>query len=81
MCLGVIKMKKNNNAPVGKKHHEKSRRKFIKAAGKLLVWVPPALVVLSQNPDAFAAQSWNPGKGNRDHPGDGNGGPGTVPPR
>ena len=73
-------MKKNDNNLARTKHHENSRRQFIKKAGKLMVWVPPALVVLSQNRQAFAAQSWNPGRGNRDHPGDGNGGPGTVPP-
>lgn len=55
---------------------KKDRREFLKSAGKMAVWVPPALVVLTHTRDALGAQVWNSGKGNQDHPGQGNGGQG-----
>lgn len=70
---------KNNNSvrPINSK--KKTRREFIKSVGKLAMWIPPALIVLSHSKEALAAQSWNPGRGNQNHPGDGNGGPRQVP--
>ena len=50
------------------------RREFIKSVGKLAVWVPPTLVVLTHTRDALGAQVWNSGKGNQNHHGQGNGG-------
>lgn len=73
--LGGDNMKKNNNTEQMIQNHNHSRREFIKKTGRLLAWVPPALVVISQNRQAFANQSWNNGRGNLDHYGDGNGGP------
>ena len=40
---------------------EKSRREFIKAAGKLAVYTPPALMLLMRpTPDAIAASAGGP---------------------
>lgn len=73
--MDVAAMKKNHNTSDQIRPREKTRREFIQSIGKLAVWVPPTLVVLSHSKEALAAQSWNSGEGNKDHPGDGNGGP------
>lgn len=68
-------MKKNNDTNHNSKTHDRSRRQFLKTAGKMAAWIPPALIVISSNQKAFANQSWNNGQGNLDHYGTGNGGP------
>ena len=39
-------MKKNNNKNTPSDHPEESRRRFLKAAGKLAVYTPPAMMLL-----------------------------------
>jgi len=51
-------MKKDNNRPEDKKPLKESRRDFMKSAGKLALWIPPALVVLTHSKEALAKKSW-----------------------
>jgi hypothetical protein len=44
-------------------NRQESRRKFIKTAGKLAVYTPPAMMLLAQ-PSAHAISSCNNGFGN-----------------
>jgi hypothetical protein len=44
-------------------NHDDARRTFIKTAGKLAVYAPPAMLLLAQ-PKAYAQSSCNNGGGN-----------------
>lgn len=45
------------------KNTEESRRRFLKKAGKLAIYTPPAMMLLMQ-PNAYATSSCNNGYGN-----------------
>ena len=46
-----------------RKPNEESRRKFLKTAGKLAIYTPPAMMLLMK-PNAYAVSSCNNGFGN-----------------
>ena len=54
-----------------KKRVSGSRRKMLKKVGVASAFAVPTLMTFKVS-ELHAAQSWNPGKGNLDHPGTGN---------
>jgi hypothetical protein len=54
---------KNKERRVNDTNHDEARRTFVKTAGKLAIYAPPAMMLLAK-PTAYAASSCNNGGGN-----------------